>query len=756
MATGRRAFGHAFAAPVVAEIQPAFQPGSTPERGNKRYLTFNLVGQVSSISGGDATATINVDYHDKSMRPFHFADHYLYTMAALNESGAAFASAACSTTPSTVFFRPSDSWATKGQWTIQLGADESATAVALTRTAIVVATDMHYLRLFSYGGVQTQLRSVPGPVLSMAGQGNMLFVVYHDGGVFHGNQSLSYLLLDSDKRATVLQGRLPTSPSSTLDWVGFSDTNIPLTYDSRGILRGLFAHDDAAWVPLLDARIVRGDKQDHYWAVGLADDKFMCVVCKSGDKMPAVGKVLVNEVPLQAPFAQLDVPSAQMEEQWFLKSLMMGHTMARDPVMRAVLASAGSAQIFDGDDDALEPEALNTPDDPYYRNKTALDKIVLQLVHAACQAERVQRALDLCSVLYSNKSLEGAIKLAVHLHLPALAERINALKEARYVLEKQRKQRADRRRIEARYGRSAFDRADDGDYERGDESVTTAGTHAARMNGRPREAADRGVVSGHSFAAAAAERRELLGKLKVAGAGGSVPAARSRPAEPSDTESLVSRSDLLADSDPAPPIQTHTEPAAPPARKLGNPFAIGADAAKPAVGREAAAVSASRQGLFDSLARATAQKDQEARDKKAALETVPAKRKQTTLFGMQPKAPDAVAAEKKPKKARGSGTPGQDEGAAEESDARPSIGTSSKVPSPLTLDKFASQTSKQRDDVASVLDKDTAADAAVIDKENADAGNTEPQDEEKMRRAAEKGKAPANPSTSLRSFAFVR
>jgi hypothetical protein len=50
----------------------------------------------------------------------------------------------------------------------------------------IVATDRQFLRFFSYTGVQTGIRSIPGPVISIAGSANLLFVTYHQGGSFHG------------------------------------------------------------------------------------------------------------------------------------------------------------------------------------------------------------------------------------------------------------------------------------------------------------------------------------------------------------------------------------------------------------------------------------------------------------------------------------------------------------------------------------------------------------------------------------------
>ena len=46
---------------------------------------------------------------------------------------------------------------------------------------IAAATDKRLVRLFSVGGLQLQVISVPGPVVSMAAHTNQLLIAYHQG-----------------------------------------------------------------------------------------------------------------------------------------------------------------------------------------------------------------------------------------------------------------------------------------------------------------------------------------------------------------------------------------------------------------------------------------------------------------------------------------------------------------------------------------------------------------------------------------------
>jgi hypothetical protein len=63
---------------------------------------------------------------------------------------------------------------------------------------------------------------------------------------------------------------------------------------------------------------------------------------------------------------------------------------------------------------------------------TKIDASLIKLIAHACKAERTARALDLATQLQLPKSLQGALRLANHYKLGALAERISKLMQARF------------------------------------------------------------------------------------------------------------------------------------------------------------------------------------------------------------------------------------------------------------------------------------------------------------------------------------
>ncbi|KXS12667.1 WD40 repeat-like protein [Gonapodya prolifera JEL478] len=390
------------------ECQKPFQPGSTPiakdlSRG-PRYLAFNMTGFIYTVDQ-HSQSTVHVEFHDRSaMRPFSFTDHYNFTLGTLGDRGALFACPSIQGNPSTVVYRPFDTWASKGDWTIQLNSNENVVAICLTTSGAVVGTDQRYLRFFSTSGVQTNILSLSGPLVSMTSFEDHFMVVTHSGAAFHGDQNLSYCLYNVETMEVIKKDSLPISPSSELTWIGFSENNIPVTYDSEGVLRGLLLHSNYAWAPLCDTRILRQGKQEWYWPIGVTDSKLMFVITKGGQKSPQYPNRLISELDLKAPFLALDESSlGAMEEKLYRLKIILTHLENQ--------ASADERDLL--------------------RRKIESDKVALQLIQNACKAEKAQRALDLSTHLYLSQSLDGAVKLAVHHHLPGLAERINIVKEAK-------------------------------------------------------------------------------------------------------------------------------------------------------------------------------------------------------------------------------------------------------------------------------------------------------------------------------------
>lgn len=64
---------------------PPLQPGSTPWRGSRRYLSLNLTGAVWTVDQ-ETHNTVTVEFYDRELhRDLHFTDPYLYDKACLSK-----------------------------------------------------------------------------------------------------------------------------------------------------------------------------------------------------------------------------------------------------------------------------------------------------------------------------------------------------------------------------------------------------------------------------------------------------------------------------------------------------------------------------------------------------------------------------------------------------------------------------------------------------------------------------------------------
>lgn len=233
------------------QLQKSFQPGATEQEqgGRKRFLAWNIVGSISSTeqdsshtaSAGLKVHTIEMVYADTSkMKSSKFRDFYHFRVAALGAHGAVFASATTwdkqdkKEIPSTVFFRPSDTWDTQSssEWTIQmdLRAKEEAELVAIGDTWVAVGTNKQYVRIISHSGIQKFVLSLAGPCVTMVGYQSVCAIVFHDGIPLPGHQNLGLIVMDIVKQKEVYRGKCVISPRSKLTWIGYSDIGVSRTH----------------------------------------------------------------------------------------------------------------------------------------------------------------------------------------------------------------------------------------------------------------------------------------------------------------------------------------------------------------------------------------------------------------------------------------------------------------------------------------------------------------------------------------------
>ncbi|WFD31815.1 DNA polymerase alpha accessory factor Mcl1 [Malassezia sp. CBS 17886] len=430
------------AAPTLR--QPALQPGATPMAAQRRYLGVSVLGTLTAVDQ-DMHQMIVFDSYDTSQRRnFRFTDHYGYRMAAMAPQGILFACAAEAESPCTVMFRPFDDQpGIQAEWSVHLPRGEDTTAVALggipnmgshadvhldgaavpdegrtSAATAVVATTRGYLRFFGASGMQRYVWALGLPVVMMAAGRTLVLVVYRAANESAGHVHLEYLLVELGELAVLQRGCVPLPHDATLQWAGFTETDSPALFDSRGTLYALdraWRPMQARWTPALDtaaALAPPGGDADagaaarvHCWPVGVTTTHLLALLLPASTRYPNAGaqRPLLQELELNTCVAQRESNAAPLEEAALRRSLQ-AHA-ARD-------ARAATGRI-DVDAAALELEA---------------DKALLQLVQLACKADKYARALDAARLLHSEATLDAALKIAHFFHLPSLADRMEQLR----------------------------------------------------------------------------------------------------------------------------------------------------------------------------------------------------------------------------------------------------------------------------------------------------------------------------------------
>ncbi|XP_078418769.1 WD repeat and HMG-box DNA-binding protein 1 isoform X1 [Cetorhinus maximus] len=319
----------AYSGPVPTPQQKPFQPCSTPSHLLHRFMVWNSTGIIRCYSDEQDNA-IDVEFHDTSVHhAIHLSNVLNHTMADLSQEAVLLACAKTDELPSTLQCIHFNSRDTNKEWMVDMPDNENIEAICLGQGWAAVSTSAQIVRVFSIGGVQKELFSLMGPVVSMSGHGEQLLISYHRGTGFDGDQCLGVQLMELGRRKKqVLQGiPLPLNKKSYLMWQGFSAEGTPVFADSEGIVRMLNRSLGNTWIPVSNTRDHCKGKSDYYWVVGIHENpqQLRCIPCKGSKFPPTLPRPTVTILPLKLPYCQTSSEKGQMEEQYWRSVLFHNH-----------------------------------------------------------------------------------------------------------------------------------------------------------------------------------------------------------------------------------------------------------------------------------------------------------------------------------------------------------------------------------------------------------------------------------------------
>ena len=217
--------------------------------------------------------------------------------------------------------------------------------------------------------------------------------------------------------------------------VFFSDNGDPCIYDSDGVLLVLQhwrTPGQARWVPLLDTklleRLASGKKEETYWPVAVAQDKFHCIILKGGDQNPYFPRPLLSEFDFQIPISTLEKPKSSKDDDEDKVTAREGpkleESFVRTSLMLSLLEDLVSAT-----------NSTHSQRAELARKEVEVDKALLQLLNVECRQgeETGMKALRIVSLMKdkSGKMMEAAAKIALRHGRTLLEDKIRELADTR-------------------------------------------------------------------------------------------------------------------------------------------------------------------------------------------------------------------------------------------------------------------------------------------------------------------------------------
>ena len=246
-----------------------------------------------------------------------------------------------------------------------------------------------------------------------------------------GSTKLLYTI-ENVKRDEVCQSEdiVALTEGAQVKSVFFSENGDPYVYDSTGVLLVLQhwrSPGQARWVPVLDTkqleRLASGRKEESYWPVAVAQEKFHCIILKGGDQYPYFPKPLLSEFDFKIPCCN-PTPPMNSEDSAALEGPKLEESFIRSSLMLSLLEDLVSST-----------NATHSQRAELGRREVEVDKSLLQLLNVECREgeDRGMKALEIVGLMSdpSGKMIEAAGKVAGRYGRTVLQEKIGELAEKR-------------------------------------------------------------------------------------------------------------------------------------------------------------------------------------------------------------------------------------------------------------------------------------------------------------------------------------
>ncbi|CAB3397573.1 unnamed protein product [Caenorhabditis bovis] len=431
-----------YEAPRRKLIPERFVCGCSPMEMSQRYLKYNQYGVVRSYVNQQAkTSGIEIEFHNKAIHADIILDNFEtnYELADISLNVVALASFESKRKEkqqekiddlclddnkkeenkgtSELFVIPVSTFESQ-RWTTTLPRGDGAIDVLVSEEMVVVLTKKRNVRSFTITGLQRQIFTHPGPILTAACFQDRISIASVIGGEFYESdrkkepqwrfEVTEYYVNNRDwyrypmnRNSSGARNRIdvPVAAGEQLEWLSYSTKGKLVTMDSAYNVHVLTA--PALWMPIFDSQGVLRALSDGIFPIGAVENakgnEFRYIYCR-GTKYPLVSGINApTSVGWALPYCQPDNERTKNEQELLFNEL------------------AQCDAIREGDRNALERlEKFHL---------AALTKLFAYAVKSDCDG----RAVELASLVTSSKGIQLFCNYASKNRKQMLSEKVAEL-----------------------------------------------------------------------------------------------------------------------------------------------------------------------------------------------------------------------------------------------------------------------------------------------------------------------------------------
>ena len=263
--------------------------GSTSIQNGRKLLKANHVGEIRTYNDSNIN-TIEIKFADISLHKKLIIDNKdNYFAGDINERGFALISKGkvvnldeyedeedCDEETPKLYFK---SVHPDFDWTIEFPIGVNLESVTVSSQFVVLSDSNSLIRVYDHAGTQMLSFTFDSSLTTIISFEYFIGVVYSTSLPLFGHQSLKIREYNLKNNKIELDLNIAISPSSKLQWIGYSDDGVFYTQDSLGIIRTL--KDKIFWTPILE------NSNTNFWITGVIDKELTGFKLLNNEKTPS-------------------------------------------------------------------------------------------------------------------------------------------------------------------------------------------------------------------------------------------------------------------------------------------------------------------------------------------------------------------------------------------------------------------------------------------------------------------------------------